>query len=246
MRSFRFLLIALVFAACNTTYAPTGTVVSEAYRIGQQLSQDTAILRLTQPYRDSVVKSMEEIVGHVDATLEKEQPSGTLNNFMADAMLFAARQKIDPAADAAFVNNGGIRITQLPAGPVSRGKIFELMPFDNILVVQEMKGAVLQQFLDLVADKGGWPAAGITMEINNKKAVKVKIGGQPLDQNRTYKIVNSDYIVGGGDNADMLKPLPTKNTGYLMRDAIFDYIKALKREGKNITPATEKRTTNAQ
>jgi 2',3'-cyclic-nucleotide 2'-phosphodiesterase (5'-nucleotidase family) len=130
---------------------------------------------------------------------------------------------------------------QLTAGPVTRGKIFELMPFDNLLVLQELKGSVLQQFLDMTAERKGWPLAGVSMQIENNKAVNVRIGGQPIDPNKMYTMVNSDYVANGGDNASMLKGIPQKNIGYLMRDALFDYIKALKAQGKNISVKEEKR-----
>lgn len=120
------------------------------------------------------------------------------------------------------------------------------MPFDNLLILQKIKGSVLQQLLDLTADKGGWPMAGLTMQIKDKKAVNVIIGGKPIDPDRVYTIANSDFIANGGDNADMLRPIPQITNGYLMRDAIFDYISKLKSQGKNITATIENRVTNAQ
>ena len=126
------------------------------------------------------------------------------------------------------------------------GKIFELMPFDNILVLQKLKGSELQQLLDLIAARGGWPVAGMTMQIKDKKAINVMVGGKPLDPNAVYSVVNSDFVANGGDNADLLKALPRDTKGYLMRDALFDYINKLKREGKNITARIENRVTNVE
>jgi 2',3'-cyclic-nucleotide 2'-phosphodiesterase (5'-nucleotidase family) len=144
------------------------------------------------------------------------------------------------------MNYGGIRLNQLPAGPVTRGKIFELMPFDNLLVLQKMNGSVLQQLLDLAASKGGWPVAGITMQVKDKKAVNVLIGGKPLDPAQTYTVANSDFLGNGGDNAEMFRAIPQQNIGYLMRDAIFDYITKLKSSGQNIKASGELRVTNAE
>ena len=173
-------------------------------------------------------------------------PEGSLGNFMVDAFFIMANQKYNTHIDAAFLNYGGIRLNQLPAGNVTRGKIFELMPFDNLLILQKLKGDVLQQLLDLIAAKGGWPLAGITMQIKDKKAINVMIGGKPIDMNATYTTANSDFMANGGDNADMLRPIPQITNGYLMRDAIFDYIKKLKRQGKNISANEENRVTNVQ
>jgi 2',3'-cyclic-nucleotide 2'-phosphodiesterase (5'-nucleotidase family) len=199
------------------------------------------LARLLKPYRDSVDRSMGEVVGIAEVTLDKRQPEGTLGNFMVDAFFYGAEKSFGIKPDIGVVNYGGIRLTQLPAGPVTRGKIFELMPFDNLLVLQKVPGSVLQQFLDLVASKNGWPVHGINMEIRDGKATNVRINGAPLDPNKVYTMVNSDYVANGGDQAAMLKPIPQQSNGYLQRDALFDYIRYLKSQGKNISATEEKR-----
>jgi 2',3'-cyclic-nucleotide 2'-phosphodiesterase (5'-nucleotidase family) len=241
MRRIHFLLATLfLFAACNTVQRPVRAVY-EDYRITGSLQKDSSLDRELQPYRDSVNNTMNTVIGTLGVTLEKKQPEGSLGNFMADALLYSARKKFGFNADIATVNFGGIRLGQLPAGEVTNGKIFELMPFDNVVVIQDVRGDVLQSFLDLTAERGGWPFAGLTMQISNKKAVNVLIGGKPLDPSKTYKLVNSDYVASGGDNASMLKGISQQNIGYLMRDAFFDYIKVLKAEGKNTWAKEEKR-----
>lgn len=239
------LLIFIAGNSCNTTYQGQA-LQYKSYRIANTQQQDSALLTFLKPYSDSVNNSMNGIVGIAEISLDKKQPESTLGNFMVDAFLIMSREKYNTEVDVAFVNFGGIRLTQLPAGNVTRGKIFELMPFDNLLILQKVKGSVLQQLLDLTADRGGWPMAGLTMQIKDKKAVNVMIGGKPIDPDRVYTIANSDFIANGGDNADMLRPIPQITNGYLMRDAIFDYISKLKSQGKNITANIENRVTNAQ
>ena len=167
---------------------------------------------------------MNTVLGVSTVSMEKKLPESSLGNFMVDAFLTMARDKYQTQVDLAFVNFGGIRLTQLPAGNITRGKVFELMPFDNLLILQKVKGAVLQQVLDLIAARGGWPVAGMQMQISNGKAVNVLIGGMPLDPEKIYTIANSDVMATGGDNADMLLSIPQITNGYLMRDAIIDYI----------------------
>ena len=94
------------------------------------------------------------------------------------------------------------------------------------MALQEIKGSVLQEFLDLTAAKGGWPVAGLTMKIKNNKAADIWIGGEPFDANTYYYVVNSDYIVNGGDNCNMLKAVPATITDYLVRDAFIDYFRS--------------------
>lgn len=244
---FFILIFILVFTgfSCNTTYQ-SQSLEYKTYRISDKQVKDSLVLNFLQPYSDNVNKTMNDFVGVADVSLEKKQPESSLGNFMVDAFLAMAAEKYNTKVDVAFVNFGGMRLTQLPAGNVTNGKIFELMPFDNLLILQKIKGDVLQQFLDLTASKGGWPVAGMTMQIKDKKAVNVMIGGKPLDVNATYTAANSDFIANGGDNADMLRSVPQITNGYLMRDAILDYIKKLKDQGKNISATIENRVTNAQ
>ena len=244
---FAFLVFILVFTglSCNTVYQ-SQSLQYKTYRINDKQQKDSSLLNFLQPYSDNVNQKMNDVVGVVEVSMDKKQPEGTLGNFMVDALFTMAAEKYNTKADVAFLNFGGIRLTQLPAGNVITGKIFELMPFDNLLILQKLKGDVLQQFLDLIASKGGWPVAGITMQIKDKKAVNVMIGGKPLNPDEIYTTVNSDFVANGGDNADMLRSVPQITNGYLMRDAIFDYIKKLKSRGENISAKIENRVTNAQ
>ncbi|RYY64555.1 MAG: hypothetical protein EOO12_09345 [Chitinophagaceae bacterium] len=237
-------LLALL-VSCHTVQQPVRTEYND-YRITTALPHDTALAQLLAPYRDSVDRSMNEVVGTAEKTLDKKQPEGTLGNFMVDAFFYGAEKSFGVKPDIGVLNYGGIRLTQLASGPVTRGKIFELMPFDNLLVLQKVPGNVLQQFLDLTAGKKGWPVHGISMEIRDGKATNVKINGAPLDPAKVYTMVNSDYVANGGDQAAMLKDIPQQSNGYLQRQALFDYIRFLKSEGKNISATEENRVVNAQ
>jgi 2',3'-cyclic-nucleotide 2'-phosphodiesterase (5'-nucleotidase family) len=239
------LILAVAGLSCNTTYQ-SQSLEYKSYRINDAQAKDSAVISFLQPYSSNVNKTMNDVIGVAAVSMDKKQPECTLGNFMVDAFLQMATEKYATKVDAAFVNFGGIRLTQLPAGNITNGKIFELMPFDNLLILQRIKGDVFQQVLDLMAAKGGWPVAGITMQIKDKKAINVLVGGKPLDLNATYTIANSDFIANGGDNADMLRKVPQITNGYLMRDAIIDYIGKLKSQGKNISATIENRVTNAE
>ena len=244
---FAFIVVLVCFAglSCNTSYQSQSLQYKD-YRINDELQKDSSLLTFLQPYSLNVNKTMNDVIGIADIALEKKSPEGTLGNFMVDAFFTMAQEKYATKVDVAMVDYGGIRLTQLPAGNVTTGKIFELMPFDNLLILQKIKGNILQQLLDLIAAKGGWPMAGLAMQIKDKKAVNVTIGGKPIDPNVTYTVVNSDFIANGGDNADMLRTIPQITNGYLMRDAIIDYIKRLKSQGKNISAKIENRVTNVE
>jgi 2',3'-cyclic-nucleotide 2'-phosphodiesterase (5'-nucleotidase family) len=126
IRSYWFLFFATLSFSCNTLFIPQRAEF-EDYRITEKLPQDSAMLLVMKPYRDSVNKSMNEVIGIAENTLDKNQPEGTLGNFMADAIYHAGRQKFNTHIDAAFINYGGIRITQLAKGEVTKGKVMNMI-----------------------------------------------------------------------------------------------------------------------
>lgn len=187
---------------------------------------------------------MNDVMAELGTTLKKEQPDGTLGNFMADAYLSMARKKFDPSADVAFMNNGGIRLNNIQAGPLRRGSIYEVMPFDNLMVIVKITGAQLQQYLDYIAAEGGSGIAGVRMTIRDKKATEVFINDKPIDMAASYTMVNSDYAVNGGGGFNLFKNMPFQKTGYLLRDAILDYSADFKASGKPIIVSSQKRIMN--
>lgn len=239
------LLLALGLFSCSRALQPS-KVSYQDYRITASDAQDSAMLALVRPYRDSVELSMNEVVGTAAATLEKKQPSGSLGNFMTDAVLAMASHRFNMPVDMAIINYGGIRSMQLAKGAVTRGKVFELMPFDNLLVLQKLTGAQVQHLCDYIAAQGGWPIAGASFTIQNKKAVDIWVGGKPLQQDKVYTLANSDYVANGGDDAFFLKPIPQLNSGYLIRDALLDYIRSLQQQGKPIAENNENRIKHAE
>ncbi len=240
-----FFSILLLAASCKTTYQPQAVVYND-YRITQKNKADSTVINLLKPYADSVNKSMNDIVAVADIELEKKQPEGTLGNIMADAMLDKAKKVYGVQVDAAFINSGGLRLPSIPAGSITRGKVYELAPFDNAIVLQKLSGAVLQDFLTHISAKGGWPTAGAQWQIKNKQAVNVLIQGQPINTNATYNIAMIDYVANGGDDCIMLKTLPQISKGIILRDAIIEYFAAQTNQGKKITAKIEKRVSNAE
>lgn len=235
--------VAFLFA-CNPVYRAS-SVQYKDYQV-LNLQKDSFLQVMLQPYADSVNSSMNAVIAQLAVDVDKRQPESTLGNLMADAMKVIGEKYYKTTIDASFVNYGGIRIPSVKAGTITRGKVFEMMPFDNIIVLQKLKGTVLKEFLDHVAGRGGWPVSGITMQIKNKKAENIMIGGKALDLNAVYTIANSDYVANGGDDCAMLRTIPQLNNGFLFRDALIEYFTSFGKEGKPISMTIQNRVTNAQ
>ena len=235
MRQLFFLLFFVSFLSCSSSQQLTG-LAYKGYSIQPSSGIDSSLFKMVGPYRDIVNRTMDELLAENEADLLKEIPDSRLGNFLADAYLWAAREKLDKEAEMAFMNHGGVRINRIGKGPVTRRIIYELMPLEKVLVVGEVKGSLLQQDVDrLAAGGGGGGVAGISMKIRDKKAVEVMVNGKPLEPERTYKMVNSDYTLDSGSGIQAFKSLKQQRSGYLMRDAIIDYCKHLQSSGKKIT-----------
>jgi 2',3'-cyclic-nucleotide 2'-phosphodiesterase (5'-nucleotidase family) len=242
--SFFLIGFAVLLIQCNPVYRAKSVQFYD-YNV-TNVKTDSSFINFLQPYRDSLTKTMNTVVATLDTDLSKTQPEGTLGNIMADAMYEMAEKYYGEQPDAAFMNYGGIRLPVLKAGVITRGKLFELFPFDNVLVLVKLRGNVLQQFLDHISGRGGWPVAGMTMQIKKNKAVNIVIGGKPIDSTTTYTIALGDYTANGGDDAAMLKGLPQLNKGYLMRDALIDYFSSFTKAGKTITVQLQNRVSNVE
>lgn len=231
----------VLFFACSQKLQ-TNSVDFVDYQISKSAPVDSAMVRFLNPYGQQMQATMGKVIGVSKLGLSKKQPESPIGNFIADAMKAAAEKVFNKKVDAAFVNYGGVR-SYFPKGNITIGLVYELMPFDNLVVLQQLKGTLLQQLLDKTAVDGGWPISGISMEIKDKKAVHILIDGKPLDPSATYTIANSDYVANGGSDCPFLKPIPQENKGYTLRDAFIDQIQLMTAAGKTIDAQLENRVT---
>jgi 2',3'-cyclic-nucleotide 2'-phosphodiesterase (5'-nucleotidase family) len=237
--------VLIIATSCKTFYQPQSVKYVD-YRLTDSRPKDAAFINMLQPYADSVNKTMGAVVVVTEAALEKEQPEGTLGNVMADAMLAKARQFYKVPVDAAFVNYGGIRLPTVPKGNITRGKLFELAPFDNVIVLLKVEGKTVKQFLNHISARGGWPTAGASWQIKNKQADNITINNAPLNEAAVYTIAVVDYVANGGDDCEMLKTIPQVNGAYLFRDALIEYLTDVNKQGQKLHLKIENRVTHAK
>ena len=144
------------------------------------------------------------------------------------------RSYLGAQVDISIVNLGGLR-TDIPAGNITVGKVFELMPFENELVILWLKGDKLSELIQYFATAGGEGVSGIRMEISNGKAVNVSVNGNAIDPEKIYSIATSDYLAGGNDKMFQLAQYEKRqNTGIKLRDILLDYIKNETTKGNKI------------
>ncbi len=199
-------------------------------------------IRLPESIKKKVDAEMNTVIAHCPQALTKKQPESTLGNYISDAVHAQAEKYGKISADLTVLNHGGLRIDALPKGDWTRGNIFELLPFDNMVVIVEMKGTAVKQLLQHIAAKEGWPVSRhLRMEIKDGKAQNGMISGAPIDENKTYRVVTNDYLANGGDNCTFFVGCPQRETGKFIRDAIIEYIEAQNIEKQEIKAEIEGR-----
>jgi 2',3'-cyclic-nucleotide 2'-phosphodiesterase (5'-nucleotidase family) len=173
--------------------------------------------------------------------MSKRHPESPLGNWVSDVIMTRLR-KDGYDVDFAVVNYGGLRIPYLTAGPLTRGKIYELTPFDNTLMIVDIPGSKLDSFFMMMAESEGWPISKeAKLVISNKKMVSAHINNAPIDPNKIYKVATLDYVANGGDNMKVLIPLSRVQTGLILRDVLIEQAIATTAAGQTITAKNDGR-----
>jgi 2',3'-cyclic-nucleotide 2'-phosphodiesterase (5'-nucleotidase family) len=234
-----------VFSAvsCQRPWQTSPSLEQTDVAVDNTLTADPAAESLIAPYREQVTVKMSEVVGTAPVALGKGAYESPLGNFVVDLQLAQSEPIYGQPIDLSVTTEGGLRVP-LPEGNITIGHIFELMPFENEMVVLTLSGEAVQQLFDDAAARKIIYIGNATYTVNKGKAQNIKIKGQPFDQKKTYTLLTSDYLAGGGDNLNMLKnPVKYEKVGLLLRDAIHQHIQQLTAAGKPVTAPAGKRVT---
>lgn len=238
-------------AACS---APAKFIKQESSLISivvnDSVKEDASVKQLIQPYKEDLEKEMSEVLIISETIFEKAQPEGALGNLVADIVFEKGNERYRPDdfkyADFCLLNNGGLRVS-LPKGEIIKGKVFELMPFENEIVVVTLSGEKISELIQYIKEVGGQPVSGLQIKSMNQPNAQALIKGVPFDKNKNYKVITSDYLAAGGDKMEFFKnAIKVESTGYKIRDAIIDYFTNQNQKGNSLKPHPGGRLTNEQ
>jgi 2',3'-cyclic-nucleotide 2'-phosphodiesterase (5'-nucleotidase family) len=139
----------------------------------------------------------------------------------------------------ALANTGGIRIS-LPGGPITYGKIFEILPFENTMVTMKITGDQLKRSLAVrLTAVSGIRVAYDLRQPNGAQLVSVTLNdGSPILDNAIYTVTINDFMQAGGDDyTEFANGTDVKDSGIRLRDVVSDYVTAK----KTITPVSDGR-----
>jgi 2',3'-cyclic-nucleotide 2'-phosphodiesterase (5'-nucleotidase family) len=136
--------------------------------------------------------------------------------------------------DVGICNHGGIR-TDMPKGNVILDDILSMFPFKNNVVYLEHKGSELRKIFEAMAATYFQAIGGVEIVAEGGKLKKVLIGGEPLDDDKTYTVATISFLLYGGDSLTLAKNAENlKVYDVQIVEAVLEYIDGLKAKGKNI------------
>jgi 2',3'-cyclic-nucleotide 2'-phosphodiesterase (5'-nucleotidase family) len=232
VKYFVLFLTFTIGVSCGSKKAYVSRIEGKEIGITDKNAEDRKIADFIKPYKDSIDKDLNTVLAYAPQTLDKNgQWQTTMGNLFADVVfskgnpVFMKRE--NKSMDIVLLNHGGIR-SIIPKGDVTTRTAFEIMPFENSLVVIAMKGdAIMDMIHYIIAEKKPHPLAGMTFTITkNNEPTAIMIQGKPLDLDKTYYVGTNDYLSNGGDNMVFFKKGNAKyDLDYKLRNILIDYFK---------------------
>ena len=223
---------SLLLFGCKTSYE---IVKIEGKQIGvsDPTAEQPELENFIKPYREHINKDLDSVLAFCPETLDKSKGEWQTNigNFMADVCLSGSNKifskRYNKSIDLCLLNHGGIR-SIIPKGNVTARTAFEVMPFENNMVVIALKGSQINELVaHIIKEKKPHPLSGMKLILDRNLLVKsIMIQDKELDLNAIYYVATSDYLANGGDNMQFfLTNEGVFDLDYKIRNILIDYFK---------------------
>ncbi len=183
------------------------------------------------PYIEEARAGLDVVVGR--SSVELSRRGGATSRM---GILVTESMKTTVEADFAFSNTGGLR-SDLSAGNLTVEDLMRVLPFGNGLAVFEANGELIRQIFER---KSGRRSSGIAfsgvkvvVDPDAERGYRVLeltlLDGSPVEPDKIYRLVTSDFLMEGNSGLDFLAEIPPDQvdyTGILIRDGLALYIEA--------------------
>ena len=186
-------------------------------------------------------KYTERIVGRIAAPLDNPRAENGLGNLVTDGLLEYGRAQ-GWKSDVAFYNMAGVR-APLPAGDITYGQLYQVLPFTNVVVSVDLTGTELRAVFEAASGTAGrLHVAGATFSYRfanpaGQRLTSAIVGGAPIDPARVYRVVTIDYLLTGGDGHNEFKA----GTNVIFGDIEVDVVSAYMTAHSPLDPKVEGR-----
>ncbi len=227
-------LLNTFLISCKENNNQIKKITGKQIEINQNLTPDSSYINAITPYKIKLQSEINTILCYSPVSLRRGDGDleSSLGNLFADICFQKAdsifEQQTGNKIDFALFNYDGIR-TLIPQGNVTVKNIFELMPFENMLVVVKLSGEKIQSLISYLEEgKVAHPISHIRLKMKSDKITYVSINKQMFDPKKNYYVLTHDYLQHGGNNMVFFKdPIELFNTKYKVRDAIIDHLSRL-------------------
>ncbi len=205
-------------------------------KISPDIAASDQVEAIISPYRSQLDSIMNEVIGYAAHDLTSQgQYESTLGTFVTELLLTQSISAYDLDVDVAIMNHrGGLR-APINRGPITLGEVFEVMPFENQMILLEMSGETLLEVVEHIGKSGRsmiWP---VSFRVTESGLKNIRLNGKRIIEDQNYILSISDYLANGGGGFEMLRPLKKLDIKPIMlRDMIVQEIKQRAAKGDSI------------
>ena len=218
-----------VLMACHPNMNLVDVKTQENIVIGQEIEDKKEFVKLIAPYKEKLDDRMNQKISHTMVELNRMGDNSNLGALLSDYLLegandWAVKNKM-PKVDAAILNIGGIR-NNISEGDILVRNIFEVMPFENEMVIVKMKGEDIQGIFDYYEKyQKNNPVAQLNIIVKDGKLIEGLINGERPQIGKTDYIATSDYLAMGGDSMYFFEKGETIKTDVILRNLFLEYFR---------------------
>lgn len=221
----------LFFLSCKEQPTSLKQIVGKEININDSIAPKDSILSYVLPFTNRINAVLDSTIAYAPNSISKDdgELNTTAGNLMADITLAEANpiflKRTGKNIDFVLLNFGGIR-SIISKGNINRRTAYEVMPFENNIVVAALKGASVRKLVSyLVNGHVPHPISGLQVVLDKDDKLQfVNIQGKPFNEDQTYYVATSNYLLNGGDNMNFFKEATeVTDLNYLIRNAMIDY-----------------------
>lgn len=218
---------------CKTTHHSVAKIGGDLLPVSDTIVPNAKYVEYILPYKNSVDENLSSVLAYNKREMIKTDGAlnSSIGNMMADivfvqtdSVFFMQTQK---NIDIVLLNHGGVR-SVMSKGNVTQRTAFEIMPFENEVVILELSSESIEKMLlYLQKEQTAHPISGMQIILNkNNQLVDFTIQNKPFDLQKTYFVATSDFLKNGGDNMSFFaEAINEYTTDYKIRNALIDYFK---------------------
>ena len=230
---FFFISVFLVLCSSCKNSLYLDTIEGKQLNVADSIPLDASIDDFIKPYREHLDAEMSTVLTYAKDSYNKTDGefNTAIGNLMADAVYEEAnpifKARTGESIDLVLLNHGGIR-SGIAKGNVTIGTAYEVMPFENKVVVAQLNSEAITELLNyLTKAKRAHPVSKLKLLLDSDYTIKTAlINNQPIDENRHYNVATNEYLFRGGDGMIFFSKRDTVyDLDYKIRNILIDYFK---------------------